>query len=229
MDHPLPPPTGRDSSAAPRASVCAPVIHRPSTGWRLPVLAVLAQGAALVWLAGSGAAVGAVMAVVAAACGFAWQRRELVPHADFVVAACAFGGLGMALAYAFASPAARAGAGMMHAHAQPVSWPVPVVAMLGVCVPACLWTCAPLCRGGALRRSLAHGTVALGMLGGMAAAGAVLAPALAPLAGAAGGMHLAMVLGMAAGTAAALPVARLLDRRAGRAAHPHISEAAWPA
>ncbi|HEV7586880.1 MAG TPA: hypothetical protein VGO40_02025 [Longimicrobium sp.] len=190
---------------------------------------MLAQSAALVWLAGAGAAAGAVMAVAAVACGFAWERRGRVPHADFVVAACAFGGLGMAMADAFASPAAHAGAGMAHAHAEFVSWPIPAAAMLAVCVPACLWTCAPLCGGGPLRRSLAHGAVALGMLGGMAAAGVVLAPALAPMVGAVGGMHVAMVLGMAAGTAAVLPLTPLLDRRAGRIAHPHPSEAAWPA
>jgi hypothetical protein len=189
--------------------------------------AVAVQTLLVAWAAGARpAAVIAVLAGAAAAL-FAWERRGRVPHLDVVVATCAFGGLGMALALAWRGPAAHA-----H-HAMDVgALPAPDLRMLGamlaVCVPACLWTCAPVCAGGWARRALGHLGVTAGMVAGMMA-GAVLAPVFSPVAGAPAGMHLAMVMGMAAGTAAALPAVSLLGRAA-RGHHqlpPTRPEAAW--
>ena len=202
-------------------SVSARAEHRQLVAGALAVQTLL-----VAWVAGARPAALAIMLAGAAAALFAWEWRGRVPHLDAVVATCAFGGLGMALALAWRGPAAHAHHAM---HAGAVFAPDlrALGAMLAVCVPACLWTCSPVCGGSRARRALAHLGVTAGMVGGMMA-GALLAPVFAAVAGPPAGMHLAMVLGMSAGTAAALPAVTLLDRAPrGHDPTPTRPEAAW--
>lgn len=177
--------------------------------------AVLAQGIVLARLGGSSAATLVVSAVVALACAAAWAGRHRMRHADVLVTSLAFGGLGMMagewIARAAAPPMHHAG---MHAAPSAASWVMATGVMLLTCAAACRWTCAPLCRGGWLRRVTAHCIAAAGMVGGMAAAGALLSPALAAMLGATAGMHAAMAVGMTAGVAAALPLVARVSARA---------------
>ena len=185
-----------------------------SIGTASVAAAVLAQAVALAWLTDAGA--GAVPAGVAAAgtCSLAWRHRARMAHLDVVVATAAFGGLGtMAGEWIVRGAASTHGGGMAHGPAAPDDWIVATGVMLLTCIVACRWSCAPLCRGGWVRRTAAHAIAAGAMLAGMAVAGAVLAPPLGPVLGAAAGMHLAMVLGMAAGVAASLPLIGVMDSR----------------
>jgi hypothetical protein len=180
---------------------------------------VLAQGVALAWAAGEGVAAIAVSALVAGVCAVAWMRR-LGGHADVLIASVAFGGLGMMIGEWIARAATHPamdhptthGAGTSHGPPSMASWMIVTGVMLITCAAACRWSCAPLCRGGWRRRTIAHLLAAAAMVGGMAAADALLSTPFASLLGAAAGMHVAMVLGMAAGVALVLPlVARLED------------------
>ena len=188
---------------------------------------VLAQGIALAWLGGAGVAAIVVTAPIAGVCATAWTQRRRARHADVLIATVAFGGLGMMvgewMARVAVHPAmhhsAMHGAGMSHGAPPIASWSVATGVMLVACAAACRWSCAPLCRGGWRRRTLAHLLAAAAMVGGMAAADALLSPAFASLLGAAVGMHGAMVVGMTAGVALALPlVARLEGARSAASA-----------
>ncbi|HET7230196.1 MAG TPA: hypothetical protein VFJ16_09350, partial [Longimicrobium sp.] len=177
-------------------------------------------GAALAWLSQRNAAAIVAGIALAGACAAAWTRRERVPHADVLVATVAFGGLGMmggewiarAVTSAPLHPVGTAH-GAIHGAPAATSWLIATGVMLLTCAAACRWACAPLCRGGWARRMLAHSTLAVGMVGGMMAAAAVLSPALVAVLGAAAGMHAAMVLGMGGGVAIALPAVAVLDTR----------------
>ena len=167
---------------------------------------MVGQGAAL---ADAGAGTLALSVAAAVLCAIAWEWRARVPHLDFVIAAAAFGGLGMALATEIGGDAGHA------AHGGPAShgYGGAIVGMLIVCVPACAWRCDPLTGGGFAHRAFAHLIAIVGMLAGMAAGGWAAGPWLASVLGAAAGMHVAMVAGMAAGTALSLPAVALLNRR----------------
>jgi hypothetical protein len=213
-----PPPASTDF--APDLPRACPAARRrddaaSSRGAAMVAAAVLAQGAALAWLGGAGAAAVLAGAVAAGLCAVAWERRGRVAHLDVLVATVAFGGWGMLLgewaARALAPPAMH---GMAHAHAAPAAGLAATGVMLLTCAAACRWSCAPLCRGGWMRRGAAHLLAAAGMVGGMAAAASLLAPH-SPA-----GMHLAMVAGMAIGMAAALPFISLLDGRRALPRHP---------
>jgi hypothetical protein len=189
--------------------------------------AVLAQGAMLARGAPPGFAGLALTAVAAVLCAIAWGWRGRVPHLDFVVAATAFGGLGMAAAAMFGVDGGHGAHGMAHGGGASHGYGGAVVGMLVVCVPACAWRCDPLSGGGFARQALALAIATAGMLAGMAAGGWAAGPWLAGPLGAAAGMHVAMVVGMAVGTAASLPAVALLER-ASRRAH-GTREAASPA
>jgi hypothetical protein len=212
------------------ASGCPPSAHasRRSLDSLLIAAAVTAQGAALAWTAASGGAGALVLPAAAAAlCVLAWEARGRVPHLDLVVAAAAFGGLGMVAATAAGMGGHAAHGAMAHGSPAAHGYGGAVVGMLLVCVPACAWRCAPLGGGGLARRALALLVSTAGMLAGMAAGGWLAGPRLAALLGPAAGMHVAMVVGMAAGTAAAIPAAALLGRAPRHTPQPQ--EAAWPA
>jgi hypothetical protein len=191
---------------------------RPSSGpasWRsldslLIAAAVVGQGAAL---ADAGAGNLALSVAAAVICAVAWEWRARLPHLDFVIAATAFGGLGMAAATAIGGDAGHAAHGMAHGSTASHGYGGAIVGMLIVCVPACAWRCDPLSGGGFARQALALLIATAGMLAGMAIGGWTAGPWLASLLGAAAGMHVAMVLGMAAGTALSLPAVALLNRR----------------
>ncbi len=172
----------------------------PSLPGAIVAAAVLAQGVAL----GAGAV--PLAAAAALACALGWDRRARLARADLLIATAAFGGLGMIVGgWLFRVPAAHA-EGMTHAASAPAAWSAATGVMLLTCAAACRWTCAPLCRGGRARRAAAHLLASAAMVGGMAAAGALLSPPAAA-------MHLVMVAGMTAGMAAALPAVRFLDAR----------------
>ncbi|HEX8830695.1 MAG TPA: hypothetical protein VF705_05980, partial [Longimicrobium sp.] len=221
-------PPGVPSSAcetAAHADAAGLAARRAPPGATLAMaVAVLAQGAALAWLGRGDAA--AILAGVALAgvCAAAWTVRRRVRHADVLVATLAFGGLGMMAGEwiaraAGSAPVHRVGMahGAIHGAPTAASWLVSTGVMLLTCAAACRWTCAPLCHGGWGRRMLAHSTLAAGMVGGMAAAAALVAPLLVGVLGAAAGMHATMVLGMGGGVAAALPAVAVL---AGSVKHP---------
>ncbi|HEU4556622.1 MAG TPA: hypothetical protein VFS20_02190 [Longimicrobium sp.] len=175
--------------------------------------AVLAQASALAWLADAGGGIVPAGVAAAGACSFAWRRRARLAHADVVIATAAFGGLGMMAGewVARSGSATAHHAGMAHGPPAPGAWITASAVMLLTCAAACRWSCAPLCHGGWMRTTAAHGIAAGGMLAGMAAAGAVLATPLGSVLGAAAGVHLAMVLGMTAGVAAVLPLIGMMD------------------
>ncbi len=174
--------------------------------------AVLAQGAMLTGGVPPGFAGLALTVAAAGLCAVAWGWGSRVRHLDFVVAATAFGGLGMAAAAAIGTGGhAGHGGGAGHGYGGAV------MGMLIVCVPACAWRCHPLSGGGFARQALALAIATTGMLAGMAAGGWTAGAWLAGSLGAAAGMHVAMVAGMAAGTAASLPAIALLERASRRA------------
>ena len=186
-----------------------------SASWRsldslLIAAAVVGQGA---MLADAGTGTLALSVAAAVICTVAWEWRTRLPHLDFVIAATAFGGLGMAAATAIGGDGGHAAHGMAHGGAASHGYGGAIVGMLVVCVPACAWRCDPLSGGSFARRAFAHLIAVVGMLAGMAAGGWAAGPWLAPLLGAAAGMHVAMVLGMAAGTALSLPAVALLNLR----------------
>lgn len=217
-----PPPVGLSADISRSAHRCGLGVPRlpsaaarnPSPGAAVIAAAVLAQGVALVWSGGAHLAALPLAALAAALCALAWTRRARFARLDVVLATVAFGGLGM-MAGSWVSGGLHApmhGMGTAHDSAAPAAWSAATGVMLLACAAGCRWSCAPLCRGGWMRRVLAHLVASAGMVGGMAAAGARVAPAFAPFAGAAAGMHLAMLLGMTGGIAATLPFAALLDR-----------------
>lgn len=185
----------------------------PNVGAAVIAAAVLAQALALAWLAGAGAEALPPGVAAAGLCSLAWRRRARLPRLDVVIATAAFGGLGMMAGEWVARGIASPAHGVSHGGASPGAWIAATTVMLLTCAGACRWSCAPLCHGGWRRRMMAHLIAAGGMLGGMHAAGAVVAAPLASIAGAAAGMHLAMVLGMAGGVAAVLPLIAMVDVR----------------
>jgi hypothetical protein len=197
--------------------------RRSSIGAGAVAAAIVAQGAALTVVHRAGAAAVLIATVIAAACAVAWTQRSRVRHADVVIATAAFGGLGMRIGGWITCATSKEGVhhgmmirgsisrlaplgethhGTMHCAQTAASPFVAAGVMVLACVAACEWTCAPLCRGGWMRRLVMHAVVAAAMLAGMWAADALLSHVVeAPGAPA---MHAAMVLGMAVGAAAAL-------------------------
>lgn len=199
-------------SAPSPAAASARTSPAPSAGALLIAAALLAQGAGLAWLAGDAAA---LVAFVPLAVGgaLARDRRARWPRLDVLVVTVAFGGVGM-LAGAALDGSSRAGAHAAHgAGTGAGAWGAATALMLLACVPACLWMCAPLHRGGRAEHGALHLLLAVGMVAGMAVGARVLGPTLAGVMGPAAGMYAAMMLGMAAGTATCLAAFAVLGRR----------------